>query len=671
MKKLNFIISFFLISLGLFSCKTEVTPPPVTTGSLTGTITTDGTASEDLLGMDVFIVGTSYISKVGLDGKYEISEIPANIGYILCLQKGEYTQIIKNDVEIIAGKNTEINSVKFSKNYSSFKWLGTLTEEPENPKTNDAYFNETDGILYLYNGTSWDILARSLSEKYKGILDLEDFLPKKMTMKPNADFTVYETIEILPYTNQIPNIGDEVKLELSFTSSKDIDDFVILLLDDSNDNWVFLTDGHHIYDIKKDDVTDISVTFELTTQPKGNVILILQEELTEEEYENHSGKYDLDIKSSKISVTSYTGIPNYLYSGNNNASSATQITCNATESGIVFNGCSISDTGIYITDKNNDVCMNINYKKPESYHKWSYTYPLVEKDTEYVFNVRLERGDGLILEEQNFTVTAIGGLGEYKVVNDDYEVTLSDNYVLSRTKQQFTVNKSVPVLDYGTSYQIVSKGKGSDAVFWDDDTLWVYACDCWNSETQQKYDLHESSWQAFSSIESMLQGRALGAEVRTKVKIAGYTYNDTVTFSLNDFKQIVLPWKNKNNKKEYKLLVMYGSDFDNLYTDVPNTKKYIMSKDFKSFVNAGTTDARDVYAQEVLISRTLEEPRYIPENFTGKWSAWITDTYVYNMELSLPFSAWEIIYYITKNNPDSIISGSDGEYCPILLVPKK
>lgn len=418
------------------------------------------------MGIEVFILGTSYFSKVGLDGKYEISEILANTGYILCLQKGEQTQIIKENVEIIAGQNTVIEPVKFSKNNST----------------------------------------------------------------------------------------------------------------------------------------------------------------------------------------------------------TTQITCNATERGILFEGCSISDTNIFITDKNNDVCMNINYKKPEWYHKWNYTYPLVKKDTEYDFYVRVERDDGFILEEQNFTVTAIGGLGEYKVENTDYEVTLSDDYVLSRTPQKFTNNKNVPILDYGTYYQIVSNDKNADTV-WTDNTLWIYACDCWNSETQQKYDLHNSSWQEFSSIKSMLQGRALGAEVRTKVKIAGYTYNDTVTFSLNDFNQLVLPWKTENNKKEYKLLVVYGSDFGNFYTDVPNTKKYIISED-KSFVSAGTSGAREVYAQEVLISKNLEEPTYIPESFLGKWSAWTSVSEIYQLELSLPSSAWDIINYIIRNNPDTIISGTDGEYCPILLAPK-
>lgn len=612
--------------------------------------------------LEVFIVGTSYFSKVGLDGKYEISEITANTGYILCLQKGEQTQIIKENVEIIAGQNTVIEAVKFSKNNSTFLWLGTLTEAPENPKANDAYFNTTEGIFYLYNGTSWEILAKNLSKKYNGILDLENFLPSKMTMNPNAPYsTSYVTTKKLPYTNQIPNIYDVVKLEFSFTSPKDINDFFIILLDDSGD-WVPLADGHNISNIKKGEVINISETFELTVQPKGNIILNLQESLTEEEYKNHSGKYDLSIESSKISVTSYTGIPNYLPSSN----TTTQITCNATERGILFEGCSISDTNIFITDKNNDVCMNINYKKPDWYHKWNYTYPLVKKDTEYDFYVRVERSDGLILEEQNFTVTAIGGLGEYKVENTDYEVTLSDDYVLSRTLQEFTNNENVPILDYGTYYQIVSNDKNADRV-WTDNTLWVNACDCWNSETQQKYDLHNSSWQ---DIKSMLQGRALGAEVRTKVKIAGYTYNDTVTFSLNDLNQLVLPRKTENNKKEYKLLVMYGSDFDNLYTDVPNTKKYIMSKDFKSFVSAGTSGAREVSAQEVLISKNLEEPRYIPESFLGKWSAWTTDSEIYESELSFPSSAWDIINYIISNNPDTIISGTDGEYCPILLAPK-
>lgn len=316
--------------------------------------------------------------------------------------------------------------------------------------------------------------------------------------------------------------------------------------------------------------------------------------------------------------------------------------------------------------------MNINYEKPEGYHEWSYTYPLVEKDTEYNFNVKLV-SNGLILEEQDFSIKAIGGLGEYRVENEDYEVTLNDDYVLSRTEQKFTDNKNILIWDYGTFYEIVSNTKNASDM-WADKFLWVYSCNAWNSDSEnhQNFDLKnvdDSYWRTFSDIQSMLQGRALGVQTKTIVKIAGYTYNDNATFSLNDLKTNVLPWKTENNKKEYKLFVMYGSDFNNFYKDVPGTKKYTLSNDLKSFVKEGTADSIEVYAQEISISENLEEPIYIPEEFTGKWNFYTTDNTIYDHITTLPYAAWNIINDIITHSPETIISGTDGEYCPILLTP--
>lgn len=206
-----------------------------------------------------------------------------------------------------------------------------------------------------------------------------------------------------------------------------------------------------------------------------------------------------------------------------------------------------------------------------------------------------------------------------------------------------------------------------------DKFLWVYSCEAWNSDSvnHQNFNLKNvdvPGWISFSDIQSMLQGRALGVQTKTIVKIAGYTYNDTATFSLNDIKTNVLPWKTENDKKEYKLFVMYGSDFDNLYKDVPDTKKYILSSDLKSFVKEETADSKEVRAQVISISENLEEPIYIPEGFTGKWIFYTTDNKIY-FDFNLPCDAWNIINDIITSSPETIISGTDGEYCPILLTP--
>lgn len=41
----------------------------------------------------------------------------------------------------------------------SITWQGSLENPPENPMTNWAYYNTTDGIAYIWDGDSWEILA--------------------------------------------------------------------------------------------------------------------------------------------------------------------------------------------------------------------------------------------------------------------------------------------------------------------------------------------------------------------------------------------------------------------------------------------------------------------------------------------------------------------------------
>jgi uncharacterized delta-60 repeat protein len=42
----------------------------------------------------------------------------------------------------------------------SINWLGSLASAPGSPALNDAYYNSTDGIAYIWDGDSWEILAQ-------------------------------------------------------------------------------------------------------------------------------------------------------------------------------------------------------------------------------------------------------------------------------------------------------------------------------------------------------------------------------------------------------------------------------------------------------------------------------------------------------------------------------
>jgi len=42
----------------------------------------------------------------------------------------------------------------------SINWRGTLTSHPTSPQLNWAYYNSTDKVSYIYNGSTWQVLAR-------------------------------------------------------------------------------------------------------------------------------------------------------------------------------------------------------------------------------------------------------------------------------------------------------------------------------------------------------------------------------------------------------------------------------------------------------------------------------------------------------------------------------
>ena len=225
------------------------------TGSISGQITIDG-KTDGVLGLDVFIAGTSFIAKVGSDGNYEITNIPAKKGYVLCVQKGEKTKIIAESVEVKGDESSSVGIYDISSDgwvSEYIKWLGAYENEPENPALFEAYLNTKDGCLYIWDGTSWNLLGQGGSEdKYNGILNLENFLPEFITIKDTRTYNCYESITKLPYKNQLPNIGDKVTLELEFISNKDINNLTIYFRDHSDAaSWLSLVSNEDCGFIEK------------------------------------------------------------------------------------------------------------------------------------------------------------------------------------------------------------------------------------------------------------------------------------------------------------------------------------------------------------------------------------------------------------------------------------
>ena len=128
------------------------------TGNINGSITIDNT-KDNVYGIDILVLGTSYTAVTDEDGKYIISDIPVKEeGYSLAIRKNDYTYIFKTSVTVKPGEsinidNIDIKSNDFNTNY--FIWKGFSDTAPKNPKLNWAYFNTTDSCIYIFNGTAW------------------------------------------------------------------------------------------------------------------------------------------------------------------------------------------------------------------------------------------------------------------------------------------------------------------------------------------------------------------------------------------------------------------------------------------------------------------------------------------------------------------------------------
>lgn len=369
--------------------------------------------------------------------------------------------------------------------------------------------------------------------------------------------------------------------------------------------------------------------------------------------------------------------------------------CEATEEGIKFVGTLMSNISssdntkaqcvIQVTNIDTGVVMKKNYSvSSSSWEEWNFVYPLVEKDKKYKFVVEMRWNSSLICAKE-FTVTAIGGLGEYIVENADEVKILfdKDSKIISRTEQKFTDNKNIPILEYGTVYTLYSNGDNKTS-FWDGEWLMESAISELTGE--QEYDLTKifeiSGWRQYEYLEKALQGRQLGVQTVTYAKLAKYDYNGTATFYFNDSKIDFFDWDEKESKKAF---IMYGISLPtdenthcvHFFKDIPGVEeKYILeTEDELKFVEKDTPNAVPVYGKVFDYGTTIPVPAYIPDfsevpldevdkkalsfyKFTGEWIGKIGSS-----DFVLPFYSPNLI-----NNDNAKLI--DNLYVPILMVPQ-
>ena len=144
--------------------------------------------------------------------------------------------------------------------------------------------------------------------------------------------------------------------------------------------------------------------------------------------------------------------------------------------------------------------------------------------------------------------------------------------------------------------------------------------------------------------------------------LAGYTYNGTTDFVLDDYKETFFDW---DNEEQNKYFIMYKNPVSgNYYKDVPGTSLYYIKKELDEkgnliFTKKETEGAIEVYGQLISFGDKIYEPAYVPTTkfedhvFTGNWKA---DCVNQSLE--------QINFPYNSNN-----FWTAGEFVPIYLTP--
>ncbi len=264
-----------------------------------------------------------------------------------------------------------------------------------------------------------------------------------------------------------------------------------------------------------------------------------------------------------------------------------------------FNKTTSASATITIRDNNNKVEMVYDFIKIYYWSdNWKLVYPLVEKGKKYNFTVRASYGDWTIYEE-DFIVTAKGGLGEYKIENTkNYGVELTKDKVLRRTgKAVYTDNPNVRILREGIVYSVSRK----------EDNAWIIGDEAypeWLDVSDGTRDLKNAisyqGWQSYESINTKLSGFNYEVFSYTKIQISGWTYDGNVYFKMNDYVETNGFWGGNKTKK----LVTYGLG--------------IVSRDGDIKINTSTSENKyNAWRSETDITKVLNDNQLLLSNMPG------------------------------------------------------
>ncbi|HPQ35146.1 MAG TPA: phage tail protein [Tenuifilaceae bacterium] len=94
---------------------------------------------------------------------------------------------------------------------TSLEWLGSLPSAPASPQPNQAYYNSTEGVAYVYNGTSWSVLAQ---DGIDGMGTLPDGVTGQILLHDGTGWTASSDVHLASGDVGIGTVTPGAKLDV-------------------------------------------------------------------------------------------------------------------------------------------------------------------------------------------------------------------------------------------------------------------------------------------------------------------------------------------------------------------------------------------------------------------------------------------------------------------------
>lgn len=660
------------------------------TGSISGKVKLDGAGKA---GFIVNLASTSYIAVTGEDGSFTISDVPVGTEYNLSVLFGTYIYFVKGKVKAEAGKTKTITDISLTtddiKNKSlisdgkdgadgtdgtdgtdgkdgiSITWRGSFKDAKEikEPKELNAYYNTEDGCSYIYVDGEWKLLASAGKNGADGkdgtanevlyTFDIMDVATASSSLPYNTYGDNYQhDYDFTDYTNRRNiKVGDKINVKAKIVSDVDIESLNCVLVDNYDSKWhVYTAEGKYkvAEKIKAGVPFDIDYTFDITMDQIQQFSIVLNTddtkacekapnltftrvaESTKTYYEiisepNQYVSFSQNERGINFSGTILSNVYSYDY---DSSYSSTKRAASANVTVTILN----DTTGIRMIQDWN--------KSAGDWVSWNLTYPLVEKGKKYDFTVTVSNSNWTLYQEK-FTITAEGGLGELKVENaSKIETIVDSNRVIKRTeKPEFTDNKNIRIISKGTFYEFYRD------VLWSG--LWLYGTTLWDGQYDETLPLKDlqtiSGWRSFDWIDNVLKGHKYIARGYTQIKIAGFTYNDTAYFEMNDASQSSDDWGGEILKVAvlFDESLRFGKD-DIEPTVIPEVLDLPGEKITftESYIKNGKTITQSITYNAVIVNYgdSIEEPINVPyykNAASSKFNYWET---IHGYKVSFPYS---------------------------------